>query len=140
MVQEARKLQDAVYQQALALTKFGQYPGAAIVFSKLGNYQDSAQRAEAAKKMRQVNAISAGSSHTVGLRSDGTVVTAGSNEYGQRNISNWSDIVSVDARSGNTVGLHSDGTVVATGWNEYGQCDVDTWAKIRTRNPKSTSP
>ena len=130
MVQEARELQDAVYQQALALTKFGQYPGAAIVFSKLGNYQDSAQRAEAAKKMRQVNAISAGGSHTVGLRSDGTVVAVGDNQYGRRNISNWSDIVSVDAGSGHTVGLHSDGTVVATGWNEYGQCDVSGWSDI----------
>ena len=30
--------------------------------------------------------------HTVGLRSDGTVVATGWNEYGQCNVSDWTDI------------------------------------------------
>jgi alpha-tubulin suppressor-like RCC1 family protein len=34
-------------------------------------------------------AISAGGRHTLGLRSDGTIVTTGSNAEGQRNVSDW---------------------------------------------------
>ena len=118
------------YQRADTLMKFGQYPGAAIVFSKLGDYRDSAQRAGAARGMRQVNAISAGTFHTVGLRSNGTVVAVGNSDDGQRKTGGWSDIVSVSAGSGHTIGLRNDGTVVAVGENERGQCDVGGWTDI----------
>ena len=37
-------------------------------------------------------AIAAGSSPTVGLRSDGTVVAAGANDDGQCYVSGWKDI------------------------------------------------
>ena len=36
--------------------------------------------------------VSAGFEHTVGLRSDGTVVTAGSNGWGQCEVASWSGI------------------------------------------------
>ena len=74
-------------------------------------------------------AISA-SSHTVGLKSDGTVVACGVNGYGQCDLSDWSDIVAISAGDEHTVGLRSDGTVVAKGNNEYGQCDVSHWKNI----------
>ncbi|MCI6433242.1 MAG: hypothetical protein MR828_00440 [Clostridiales bacterium] len=59
-------------------------------------------------------AISAGDLHTVGLKSDGTVVAVGSNEYGQCEVSGWTDIVAVSAGGMHTVGLKADGTVVST--------------------------
>ncbi len=68
--------------------------------------------------------ISAGGSHTVGLKSDGTVVAVGDNQYGQCDISDWTDIVEVSAGTAHTVGLRSDGTVIAVGDNQYGQCNV----------------
>ena len=68
--------------------------------------------------------VSAGGSHTVGLRADGTVVAVGWNQYGQCDVSGWTDIVAISAGLSHTVGLRADGTVVAVGWNEYGQCDV----------------
>lgn len=37
-------------------------------------------------------AISAGSQNTVGLKSDGTVVAAGSNENNRSNVTDWQDI------------------------------------------------
>jgi alpha-tubulin suppressor-like RCC1 family protein len=37
-------------------------------------------------------AIAAGGNHTVGLKSDGTVVAAGYNRDGQCNVSGWTDI------------------------------------------------
>lgn len=75
--------------------------------------------------------IAAGRRHTVGLKSDGTVVAVGDNKYGQCNVSNWCDIVAIAVGSSHTIGLKSDGTVVAVGDNEYGQCDVGGWCNIQ---------
>ena len=67
----------------------------------------------------------------MGLKSDGTVVAVGDNEYGQCNVYDWSDIVAISAGKYYTVGLKSDGTVVAVGDNEYGQCNVSDWRDIK---------
>jgi hypothetical protein len=61
--------------------------------------------------------ISAGGD-TVGLKSDGTVVTT-STDY---DVSGWTNIIEVSTADGYTVGLKSDHTVVAVGDNTYGQC------------------
>ena len=82
-------------------------------------------------------AVSAGIYHTVGLKSDGTVVATAINsndfDYGQCNVESWTDIVAVSAGYEHTVGLKSDGTVVAVGNNDEGQCDVSTWSDILVR-------
>jgi hypothetical protein len=74
--------------------------------------------------------VDGGHLHTAGLKSDGTVVAAGLNNYGQCNVGNWTDIVQVAADDYHTAGLKSDGTVVAVGRNYYGECDVDDWMDI----------
>ena len=68
--------------------------------------------------------------HTVGIKSDGTVVAVGCNDDGQCNVQNWKNIVSVYAGIDHTVGLKFDGTVVAVGNNEHGQCNVQSWKNI----------
>lgn len=75
---------------------------------------------------RDIVAVSAGSKHLVGLKSDGTVVATGDNEFGQCNVSKWRDIVSIDAGKYATVGLKADGTVVATR-HSYGESE---WTDI----------
>lgn len=37
-------------------------------------------------------AISAGAVHSIGLKTDGTVVAAGDNKYNQCNVSNWHNV------------------------------------------------
>jgi len=74
--------------------------------------------------------VAGGGWHTIGLKSDGTVVAVGYNSYGQCNVGNWTDIIQVDGGYEHTVGLKSDGTVVAIGYNEYGQCNVGNWTDI----------
>jgi len=73
--------------------------------------------AESRKKISKYQGcISAGYSHTVGLKMDGTVVaTGGINENGQCNTNDWHDIVAISAGISYTVGLKMDGTVVAAG-------------------------
>jgi alpha-tubulin suppressor-like RCC1 family protein len=67
--------------------------------------------------------VAAGYAHTLGLKSDGTVVCTGVVD-----VSGWTGIVQVAAGGGFTVGLKANGTVVTTnstiggdvsGWNLY---------------------
>ena len=83
--------------------------------------------------------IATGGNHTIGVKSDGTLVAAGSNkseygltgeETGQCQISNWNNIVSVAAGGCYTVGLKADGTVIARGYNYAGKCNVSGWRNI----------
>jgi alpha-tubulin suppressor-like RCC1 family protein len=74
--------------------------------------------------------VAGGCWHTLGLKSDGSVVAVGYDSYGQCNVANWTDIIQVDGGGEHTVGLRSDGTVVAVGYNGYGQCNVDNWSDI----------
>lgn len=84
-----------------------------------------------AQKSLQGGRIAAGSRHTVGLQSDGTVVAVGDNTYGQTDVSSWSGVIQVAAGARHTVGLKSDGTVFATGDNSRGQLNVSDWTDIK---------
>ena len=74
--------------------------------------------------------IDTGLGHTVGLKTDGTVVAVGMNVAGQCNVENWTKIVSIVAGDDYTVGLRADGTVVAVGNNREGRCNVSEWTNI----------
>jgi len=76
------------------------------------------------------NCISAGGSHTVGFKMDGTVVAVGKNENGRCNTGSWQDIVAIAAGNSHTVGLKADGTVVAVGDNRESRCDTGSWRDI----------
>jgi hypothetical protein len=72
--------------------------------------------------------VAAGEGHTVGVKTDGTVVCAGPTTYGQCDpgMNSWADITQA-AEGYNTVGLKTDGTVVAVGNCAQGSCDVFDW-------------
>ena len=74
--------------------------------------------------------VAGGKLHTVGLKTDGTVVAVGKNAYGQCNIDTWTDVSQVAAGEYHTAGLKSDGTMVAVGYNVSGQCNVGGWTDI----------
>lgn len=81
-------------------------------------------------KGRKFPVIAAGRDHIVGLKTDGTVVAVGNNEYGQCNVSGWRNIIAIAAGEYYTVGLKADGTVVAVGQNEKYCCNVQSWCGI----------
>ena len=80
--------------------------------------------------------ISAGDTHTVGLKADGTLVATGYNEEYQCDMQLLMQnacgkrIVGIAAGYGHTLALLADGTVAATGVNAYGECDVYGWTDI----------
>ena len=80
--------------------------------------------------------LSAGSSHSAGLKADGTVAAVGDNSAGQCNVGGWRDIVLVSSGDNCTFGLKRDGTVVATGDNSAGQCNVGGWRGITSISAK----
>lgn len=119
------------YNDAVEAYNSGNYGAAAILFGKAQNYKNAAESANTLwAYVTKYETVSAGYDHTVAIKSDGTVVATGSNQYGQCNVSGWSNIVSVSAGSGHTVALKADGTVVAAGWNKDGQCNVSGWRDI----------
>lgn len=115
------------YSKGVELRDSGDYLGAVSEFWAADGYRDSEDILPQLLLTRQ--SIS-GKYHTVGIKSDGTVVAAGDNANDQCNVSSWTDIVSVAAGTNHTVGLKSDGTVVAVGDNNYSQCDVAGWTDI----------
>ena len=119
------------YNTAVEYMNNQEYGKAVDAFRKLGDFKDSEEKIkEMLIGYGNCSVISADNWHTVGLKSDGTVVAVGANGRGQCDVSDWKDIVAVSADDWHTVGLKSDGTVVAVGWNEYGQCDVSGWTDI----------
>ena len=119
------------YVAAENLLAEGKTAQAAIAFNRLGDYQDAKERCHNAWDLgARRDAISAGQTHTVALKSDGTVVASGDNGHGEGDVSKWADIVAIGAGGWCTVGLKSNGTVVATGFNDVGRCNVSGWTDI----------
>lgn len=80
---------------------------------------------------KDIQSISAGDAHTVGLYVDGTAVAAGDNHYGRLEVGGWDDLIAVSAGYDHTVGLRSDGTVLSTGGNKDGLPDTSGWKDIK---------
>jgi hypothetical protein len=79
--------------------------------------------------------IAAGSSVTAGIKSDGTVLIAGtcwlSCGESPYDAAFWTDIKQIAFGENHTVGLKTDGTVVTIGKSSFDQCDVSSWTNIK---------
>lgn len=76
------------------------------------------------------NVLARGNYHTVGVKSDGSVIAVGDNKFGQCNVSSWYDIIAVAVGDEHTVGLKSDGTVVVAGYGGEGLREAAKWTDI----------
>jgi len=121
------------YDKAMALMEDGKYQEAYVQFMECGTYKDASEKmAEIRQSMLRRQTIVAGVNHTVGLKSDGTVVAVGSNLYHQCEVDDWADIVEITAGDYYTVGLKSDGTVVVAGdKNDNNFSGIENWTDIR---------
>ena len=80
---------------------------------------------------KNLQAVSAGDAHTVGLYTDGTAVAIGDNHFGRCAVEDWKDLIAVSAGYDHTVGLKADGTVLSTGGNKNGLPDTTQWRSIK---------
>ncbi|MBQ7097914.1 MAG: protein kinase [Clostridia bacterium] len=114
------------YQKANYFMEQGQISDAFEIYKEIRGYKESAQMLANMGKF-----LSAGRFHTAAIRTEGTVVAVGKNDYKQCTLSGWNDIV--DISTGNwthTVGVRSNGSVVAIGSNTFKQCNVTDWMDI----------
>ena len=127
------------YKNSADMIKECMYLKAGVLYDKgkcaeaLGIYLEQYDYKDCADKFRAYfnNAkISGGGEFSVVLKNDGTVGAAGSNDFGETSVYEWTDIASVSAGWEHTVGLKKDGTVVATGDNGMNRCDVWGWQNI----------
>ena len=68
-----------------------------------GQEKHSKTRLDRSTAQKYESTIAGGMTTTVGLKTDGTVVAVGQNEYGQCDVSEWTDIVAVAAGDFHTV-------------------------------------
>ena len=121
------------YDKALEYNSEKEYLMAAYYFGKAEDYKDSKQQYYKLSNKLNQTVLSAGDTHSLGLKNNGTVVPTvylGLDYSGQINVERWKKIMSVSAGASHSVGLKSDGTVLAVGNNDYGQCNVENWKNI----------
>lgn len=94
-----------------------------IGITKSGQVRSSIKEAEDWVGIKEV---SAGYGYVLGLKTDGTVIAAGNNEYGQCDVDEWTDIVHVYAGKQHSIAKRKDGEFVAIGYNKFNQCDVSS--------------
>lgn len=88
----AAQIMECEYLSVVALADAGKTAQAAMAFAKV-DYKDSAEQSRTLwDKIAVRKSVSSGSYHTVGLKTDGTVVAVGRNSNGQCDVSDWTDI------------------------------------------------
>lgn len=74
--------------------------------------------------------IGAGQQHVLAVKSNGKIMSAGSNNEQQCDIHLWQDVVSVAASWRGTIALMANGTCIVTGKNMIGSGEVFGWRDI----------
>ncbi len=122
---------EILYAEAEQLLSANETVQAAMLFGQLEDFEDAQERSFSLwDNIVEHKTIAVGDPFSLGIRTDGSVAAIGGNNYGQCNVGNWTDVISISAGSTHSVGLKVDGSVVATGLNDNGQCDVNSWSSI----------
>ena len=79
---------------------------------------------------RNIIDVTIASGYIVGLKADGTVVTAGNSTTKVGNFSTWRNVVAFDSTHGAVIGLRSDGTVLYAGEHREDADRIATWKNV----------
>ncbi len=111
----------------------------------------SKRTAEAVSDATGIIAIDAGANHSLGLKSDGTLLAWGSDENGELGndtdktdkptpvlVSGLSDIIAIEGGRGHSIALKQNGTMLSWGNDSYGQLGDDR-AILPRATPKAVA-
>lgn len=124
--------QKNLYQQGMIEFLAGNYEAARKSFSLLEDYEDSKKMVEESElricRLQSATTISAGIQNSMAIRENGKVVIKGNTSFGQDQVEDWSNVVSISCFGRITIGLQEDGTVLtATTMNNI---DTSRWENI----------
>lgn len=108
-----------VKKDGTIVSAFDEYLNQNGIFDEFNNWND----------IKSVS-VSPGEFQILGLKTNGTVVAVGENNFGECNVEDWTDIIAVETGAGYSVGLRSNGTLVTAGEGYLGSLDVGEWKDI----------
>ena len=76
--------------------------------------------------------VAAGGVHTIGVRTDGTLLSAGHNSKGQREVDGWRHIIYAAVNDATTVGLTDDGSLEIAGEKAAVWIAAQSWTELAT--------
>ena len=121
------EIQADAYAVAEQMLGDGDNVHAAMLFGTAGDYRDARQRSmDIWSKIVVHNTIAVDDLGTVALKADGTSVATGDNRYGQFDLSEWKDVISVASAYCSTIGLRNDGSIIVAGR----ESEVSQWTDI----------
>lgn len=126
---------EKLYNSACKYLEEENYLEALSLFSELGTFKDSKsifqQCLDKVNRLKYSTTISAGTSSSAGIKSDGTVYLCGEKVLHPSDVADWSDIISVSTMGSLVIGLKIDGSVITAGSldNNY-HIETGTWDDI----------
>lgn len=110
---------EKLYNDAYKYFEEEKYLEALLLFHKLGTFKDSEsifqQCLDRVNRLKYSTTISAGTSSSAGVKSDGTVYLCGERVLRPSDVAEWTDIISVSTMGSLVIGLKMDGSVVTAG-------------------------
>lgn len=132
-LQSSANENNADYKQAIHLYDCSDYMEAYALFTALGNYEDSVDKAkECVSALIQKNAstICAGIRASYAVTEDGLVEYAGEKFANQPVVEGWTDIASISGMGSFILGLKNDGTVVSVRRSTRYKVDTSLWSDM----------
>lgn len=80
---------------------------------------------------RNIVQVAAFGHFAVGLKADGTLVSAGQFKHGDGDVYDWRNVVQVDCGFHHTVAVTADGTVYYTGLDMHGRSSSRNWTNVK---------
>lgn len=129
------QLEENTYNIACDFLKNEEYEEALENFSLILGYNDSKEKSELCKenikRLELSHVITGGMYNSFGIADDGTVLSAGNNNFGQCNVELWENIVSIDNYAEFTIGLTKEGKVNVSGkLSEEQKENISKWEHI----------
>ncbi|MEE0913164.1 MAG: hypothetical protein U0L76_01080 [Ruminococcus sp.] len=84
------------------------------------------------RQWTDIKKIVTGYEHILALKTDGTVLAAGSNKNGELNVTSWKNIKDIYATTTVSLGLTESGTVLATEGHRYTNIDTSLFQNIQS--------